>query len=248
LEAQQVASLDAIDAQLAALDAAQRAALASLDAQVASLNAAEQVALARIDAQIVAVNQELQATLTALSQQEQNVVRDLEVQAVLMLDQIRVQLVDRLAQLQAQEAEAAARLQAVLGDRTFDEFVAEKQAQAVLFLQNIDRTLGIYLGTVTQLLQGAPSFQHGTSYVPRTGLAMLHEGEKVVPRGGAEGVRRGGGSSMVVNLGGITLNVTGSGRVDAKRTVDDIEDELVRRIKGVGKLRPAIQDLAERSR
>lgn len=30
--------------------------------------------------------------------------------------------------------------------------------------------------------KAVPSYKHGTSYVPKTGLALLHEGEKVVPK------------------------------------------------------------------
>jgi hypothetical protein len=30
---------------------------------------------------------------------------------------------------------------------------------------------------------GIPGYQHGTNYVPHTGLYTLHEGEKVIPAG-----------------------------------------------------------------
>lgn len=54
------------------------------------------------------------------------------------------------------------------------------------------------MGTIRSLLgmhganPGIPNFEDGTDYVPKTGLALLHEGEAVVPREAAEEARNKG--------------------------------------------------------
>ena len=53
---------------------------------------------------------------------------------------------------------------------------------------------------------GVSQYQGGTSYVPQSGLAYLHQGEAVIPAG----QNRSGGFS-----GNITLNVTGTGDPNA---------------------------------
>lgn len=49
-----------------------------------------------------------------------------------------------------------------------------------------------------------PVYAEGTAYVPRTGLAMLHQGEAVVP---ADQNRGGGGMTVNVNVGGSVIGV-----------------------------------------
>lgn len=51
------------------------------------------------------------------------------------------------------------------------------------------------LAAITAVIASIPKFEAGTPYVPRTGLAMLHEGERVVP---AVENRQGWGGPQVV--------------------------------------------------
>jgi hypothetical protein len=70
-------------------------------------------------------------------------------------------------------------------------------------------------------------YQHGAWYVPRTGPALLHEGEMVLPRSVAEWFRRGGVASTVVN---VNMNVNISGEKSAN-AVEALSRELVRRLR-----------------
>lgn len=74
-----------------------------------------------------------------------------------------------------------------------------------------------------------PRFQHGTDYVPRTGLAMLHQGEAVIPAGQNTGSTQGGGNE-------IHLHFDFSGVVDRegmKRMVrEHVAPELASVMKG----------------
>jgi hypothetical protein len=66
----------------------------------------------------------------------------------------------------------------------------------------------IQMKEVLQLLQGfTGSFQFGATYVPKTGLAMVHEGEKIIPKNVS--------NSSVVNH----FNISGG---DAKNIADEI--------------------------
>lgn len=53
-------------------------------------------------------------------------------------------------------------------------------------------TVRSILGMKDSGLKGVPNFEEGTDYVPQTGLALLHEGEAVVPREAAERARTEG--------------------------------------------------------
>jgi len=46
--------------------------------------------------------------------------------------------------------------------------------------------------------QDLDEYQHGTSYVPTTGPAFLHQGEMVIPPDQAQAMRSGGGEKMIV--------------------------------------------------
>ena len=55
------------------------------------------------------------------------------------------------------------------------------------------------------------SFQHGTEYVPKTGLALVHEGETITP------ADRGGGNTYILNVGVVTTDYVDrwfAGRMD----------------------------------
>jgi len=62
----------------------------------------------------------------------------------------------------------------------------------------------------------------GTPYVPKTGLAMVHEGEQIIPAGGD------------TNYGAITMNITQN--IDSKETaayaIDYLTSKLQRRAVG----------------
>jgi tape measure domain-containing protein len=66
-----------------------------------------------------------------------------------------------------------------------------------------------------------PSYQHGTPYVPETGLYRLHRGEAVVPAG------RGGGGPVTVN---VTVPITFAGRVTT--TQGAFEEEVAGAVRG----------------
>ncbi len=145
LDQQQVDALAKIDDQLKELDRQQTAHLAAIDLRLQALNASQTAQLAAIDQQIAAA----QAAGQAQIQQFQNL-------AASGLEAIRSQVVDELRKLAVQQADAAKALQTVLGDKTFEQFVAEKQAEAVTALQGIDDTLRYYLGQIlTKLFPGA---------------------------------------------------------------------------------------------
>ena len=167
-----------------------------------------------------------------------------------MLEAIRAQIVDRLAQLQVQEADASLRLQAILGDKTLDEFIAGKQAEAVRQLQHISDLLTQFL---TALLPAAsasatavPGYQHGTAYVPYTGRFDLHQAEMVLSAPMASRVRAGAIGGISVSLGGITVHVTGGDAGTGQRVADTIVKTVLEEIK-FGKLRKPLQDLARRA-
>jgi len=156
-----------------------------------------------------------------------------------------------------QEAQAAARLQEILGDKTFDEFIASKQAEAVDQLRLLNDQIAWFLDRLVNPNFVLPDtlpinvipLQHGTSYVPRTDLYKLHEGEMVLPRRTADMVRGGAGGGagqVIVNLGGITVHANGTDRQSAKRLVDTIEGELVERFR-FGRLRAEVKEIVKRT-
>jgi len=52
------------------------------------------------------------------------------------------------------------------------------------------------IATIASTIAQVPSFEVGTSYVPRTGLAMIHQGEAIIPAGQN---RVGGGDTYILN-------------------------------------------------
>ena len=70
-------------------------------------------------------------------------------------------------------------------------------------------------------------YQRGTWYVPRTGPAILHEGEMVIPADLAEEIRRGRGRGVVVN---ITVNGAG---MDADQLAEVISRRMVSRLRAL---------------
>lgn len=64
----------------------------------------------------------------------------------------------------------------------------------------------------------------GTNYVPMTGMALLHQGEVVIPRDKANEGYTGGG---------VTINITGN-KISNDYDVDRIGDQLVKKLKLAG--------------
>lgn len=241
LEQQQEAS----DALLAILgDQMYEQFMADTNAQIKALEEQQAAALQAIDAQIAQVNADLQATLTSLSQQEQDTIRGLQDIAARALSEIRDELVRQMTALQAQEAQAAAALQAIIGDKSFEQFIAEKQAEAVQALWVIDATLKWYLGElINRAFPGAgmPEAATGMAYVPQDGPVFLHRGERVLTAADNQSYLRGttgGTTSVTINA---PVTILASGVVNAKKTVDELEGELIERVKS-GRLKAAITD------
>ena len=62
------------------------------------------------------------------------------------------------------------------------------------------------------------SFQFGTPYVPKTGLAIVHEGERIIPK------------NSTVDVGGINIYVSGAG--NPKMVAEEINKVLKYRLSG----------------
>lgn len=151
---------------------------------------------------------------------------------------------DSLAQMQAQlqdvirqqgEAEAAYAAASVAAQAAIE---AEKQRIAVLeqertaleqFFATI-QTAGRTLADIMAILQAnpgiIPTYQEGTSYVPRTGLAFLHQGEAVIP------ANKNGDMSIYAP---ISVTINGPGDPDA------IATQIRREIQTLGKMPPTRQ-------
>jgi hypothetical protein len=221
---------EAIRAKLAALEVEQAASLKAIDARIAALSAGEAAALARIDQQIASANADGLAQIQYF--------QELAAQG---LEAIRAQLVIEVTELAAQQAIAAAALQAIIGDKSFEQFIAEKQAEAADLLRGIDRTLQEYLGSIiTGLGFGVPAMASG-GYVPASPggtLVRLGEGgrgEWVVPEG------RSGNSSKTEIIFSPQITITGT--VNARKMADEIEDALVEKMQTGSRLRQATKAL-----
>ena len=69
------------------------------------------------------------------------------------------------------------------GAKTAEGVYAEAKAQG-LTLAEVDKIINAPAGTAEEWAKanGLPIFHQGTNYVPRTGFALLEQGEQVVPR------------------------------------------------------------------
>jgi len=92
--------------------------------------------------------------------------------------------------------------------------IAQRFTDVLTFVQNIFNTiisivnsiLGA-VGSVTGAQSSLPAYATGTSYVPETGIAILHKGEAVIPASQNTGTGVGGGMSVIINqltLPGVT--------------------------------------------
>jgi hypothetical protein len=94
-------------------------------------------------------------------------------------------------------------------------------------IADLERALNITGQSPTVTPTDIPQYASGTQYVPRTGLALVHQGEAIIPAG-----QNRGGSISVGNIN-ITLQSSGSAATDA--------NELARQIV------PAMRKYAARS-
>ncbi len=111
--------------------------------------------------------------------------------------------------------------------KTLEDFSAsqvsiyEVQVEQLNYLQAIAEN--------TAALNSLPSYQHGVDYVPRTGLALLHQGESVNPVSG-----------------GLTVNITVNESKTPGATGQAVSKELVAMLRsGVG--RKIIQEVSRRN-
>jgi len=61
-------------------------------------------------------------------------------------------------------------------------------------------------------LKNLPKYAQGTNYVPNTGLALLHQGEQVVPKG--------------MSPGNVTININGGNGNNQQELVKQIRSIL----------------------
>lgn len=105
-----------------------------------------------------------------------------------------------------------------------DEFIATFQNYVLPIMAEIYPVIQQYnpndvVTGGTQTFGGSvPSYQTG-GYVPKTGLALLHEGEYVMPKEGAKGV----------SFGNVEININTTGGVDGADLWDEFEREARRR-------------------
>jgi len=205
------------------------------------------VQLASIDAQIANTNKSLQAQLTSLSAQEQAAIRDLQYLAASGLEAVRTELGLQMERLRLQEAAAQAALQEVLGDKSFEQFIAEKQAEAAVLLAWIQATLQSYLGAILQSIDPSasiPSAASGMPYVGKDGPVFVHKDEAILTVPQAEQWRSGMSSS-----GGTTIvfspQIAITGTTNARKMADEIEDALVEKMQTGSRLRQATKALVE---
>lgn len=248
-------SAEAIQAQIADLEAQQAASLASIDEQIRAVEQARASALASIDQQIVNANASLQSAMADLSAREQAEIVELQRIAALGLEEVRNELGRRLLELQVQQQTAADALREVIGDKSYEQYIAERQAEAVQRLDAINQTLRDYLGSIlSNLFPGAtvPSHAGGLDYVPYDNYrANLHREEMVLKPSEARAYRqgRGGETSVVLNFAPGAVAVTMTGREsesEMERKIDKALAAVLRR--GMGESRSEILHIAKQAK
>jgi DNA repair exonuclease SbcCD ATPase subunit len=141
----------------------------------------------------------------------------------LQLEQLKVQEASIVAEIEALKEEAVKqidKLDEIL--KAIESGDVEKIAQIFLDAQEagIKRSIGF-------ILDAFPKFASGTSYVPNTGLAMVHQGEAIIPRNKNTG-------------GGITININGVSASGAnKESLTQAVREIL--IQNIGNFRGAVQ-------
>jgi hypothetical protein len=87
---------------------------------------------------------------------------------------------------------------------------------------------GLYQAATTPRLTPPTSYQSG-GYVPKTGLAMLHQGETVIPKSEVGG---GGGG-----MGNVEIHIHATSNVDLARVRQEVETALAQALLHAGKQR-----------
>ena len=198
----EAAALAGIDAQIETLQASSDALLAGIDSQIAILDANQASALASIDARVAQANADGQASIQYL--------QELAAQG---LEAIRNQLVIEVTALAAQQALAAAALQTVLGDKTYEQFIAEKQREAANLLRGIDETLQYYLGQIlTKLFPGVTVSQPVSPARLQEAVSGLSTLARLAQGGNftslAQSLASASQAASVSNVGGVTSSLT----------------------------------------
>lgn len=228
--------------------------------QIAELDEQQQIQLEAIDAQIAETQADLQAALQQIAADEQAQLAAIDVGERVALEMIRDEVAKRVSEVALQLDEAQKRLQELTGGLPLQEFMANKQAETVNVLRGIDDTLRRYLGAIVEGLGlsvgppyaasptpeehifgnygGVPSYQQGTAYVPRTGLALLHQGEQVVPTGRT----RTAGKTEVAFSAQITVHA-GAG-TNGRQVAEEIKPVLLEWLDS-GPVRHRVQELAK---
>jgi len=130
--------------------------LEAIEDQIAVIEREQRAALRAIDVQIATAEHAVAATLTALSEQEQSEIAQLQHVAAMGLEQIRDELGQRLLEVRDLQEQASIALQQITGNLSFEQYIAERQAEAVVQLQAIQETLRQYLGAIlSQIAPGA---------------------------------------------------------------------------------------------
>lgn len=225
LEEAETAALEAIDKQIESLEETQTAALEAIDSQIEALEKAETAALESIDNQIEALNDAMEAELKAL---DQTIVEYYQWLKTLGLDTYEATLTDLNSSLQSILEQS--RTQTAYDNYYQNESVAWYSA---IHSATYDTSLGVgfmigQLDAIYQRLGSVASYDVGTSYVPETGLALVHKGEAIIPAGMVNGGSASASGDINVN---INVNAPGATASDANVIAARIRQEVSKALK-----------------
>lgn len=141
-------SSEEIEASIEAIEQEQSELLAGIDLQIASLQESQADQLRAIDLSIQAERDSLTQTLKDISTQEQAAMERIDELERQALEAIRVELALQIDRLREEQKAAADALREIIGDKTYEQFIASKQAEAVVMLQSIQALLKEYLAAI----------------------------------------------------------------------------------------------------
>lgn len=215
-------------------------------AQIATLTADHNAKLAAIDTTIRAEQENLQLTLESISAQEQQQIAFVNAAQAAALTEIRNHLGERLVALQVEQEAARQLLHQITGELSFEQFIAQKQADSLVMLQNIRDVLTHYLGSIANGLGfTVPQMAGGGIVMPRPGGTIIRVAEAGYPEM-ITPVRSGRDSSghaqTTINL---SLTVHANEETKGHRVGRDAIQTLKEAIL-YGELRQPIQQVSER--